>query len=350
VLSLGYGRTPHGRMLHQFGAVGEPGGAQLLLSAVTRARDAMVVVCGFGIEDLDLTRLKSPGSRALRDVLTTAAAGGVPQEPTVAVAVDISGEASPDPGAVEPSRPGSPKADAAGPAGRVELAGGAERGGPGERGAPAAPAEVESTRQRAGLDALLEDFALRLEADGLSVERSVPVGASARGDESAPPPIDLVVRDEESGRRVAVESDGPTYAALASVRERDRMRAERLARLGFEQVRVWSTDIFRDPAREVSRVRRALFPAGEEERPEGSTAVSSVSADSAAGQRRATRALEETSPEQSGPEQTGPEQTAPEQTGPEQTKDDTDLGWGEVPPSGDAHDDWLREQRPPHWE
>ncbi|KRE35981.1 hypothetical protein ASG73_15060 [Janibacter sp. Soil728] len=34
---------------------------------------------------------------------------------------------------------------------------------------------------------------------------------------------------------------------------------------------------------------------------------------------------------------------------PEQTRDDTDLGWGERPDE-DAHDRWLQEQRPPHWE
>ncbi len=34
---------------------------------------------------------------------------------------------------------------------------------------------------------------------------------------------------------------------------------------------------------------------------------------------------------------------------PEQTRDDTDLGWGDRPDE-DAHERWLREQRPPHWE
>ena len=33
---------------------------------------------------------------------------------------------------------------------------------------------------------------------------------------------------------------------------------------------------------------------------------------------------------------------------PEQTSDDTDAGWGERP-SDAAHDQWLEEQRPPHW-
>ena len=34
----------------------------------------------------------------------------------------------------------------------------------------------------------------------------------------------------------------------------------------------------------------------------------------------------------------------------EQTRDDTDVGWGEVPEPPDAHDLWLLEQRPPHWD
>ncbi|WFE30873.1 hypothetical protein O7623_25055 [Solwaraspora sp. WMMD791] len=31
---------------------------------------------------------------------------------------------------------------------------------------------------------------------------------------------------------------------------------------------------------------------------------------------------------------------------PEQTRDDTDQGWGD---RAGQHDDWLLEQRPPHW-
>ena len=36
---------------------------------------------------------------------------------------------------------------------------------------------------------------------------------------------------------------------------------------------------------------------------------------------------------------------------PEQTSDDTDAGWGEAEPDRrDPHEQWLREQRPPHWD
>lgn len=46
-----------------------------------------------------------------------------------------------------------------------------------------------------------------------------------------------------------------------------------------------------------------------------------------------------------------PAQRPPAQ--PEQTSDDTDLGWGEVPDSEleqQQTEQWLRAQRPPHWE
>lgn len=44
------------------------------------------------------------------------------------------------------------------------------------------------------------------------------------------------------------------------------------------------------------------------------------------------------------------EQPAEPAPAPEQTRDDTDEGWGEVPGRDGGHDDWLREQRPPHWD
>ena len=41
---------------------------------------------------------------------------------------------------------------------------------------------------------------------------------------------------------------------MRSTRDRDRLRAEQLARLGWRHERVWSTDVFRDPAREIARI------------------------------------------------------------------------------------------------
>ena len=68
--------------------------------------------------------------------------------------------------------------------------------------------------------------------------------------------VDLAVEHpREPGRMLlAVESDGDAYAAMGSVRERDRLRPEALERLGWHHDRVWTVDLFRDPARDSSRI------------------------------------------------------------------------------------------------
>ncbi|RGE18975.1 AAA family ATPase [Leucobacter sp. wl10] len=58
IFSIGYGRTPHGRVLSNFGGLGRPGGERLLAVAMTRARRAMTIVSCFKPEDLDRARIK----------------------------------------------------------------------------------------------------------------------------------------------------------------------------------------------------------------------------------------------------------------------------------------------------
>jgi len=75
--------------------------------------------------------------------------------------------------------------------------------------------------------------------------------------------LDLAVEDPQRPGRVlvAVEADGPRYAAMTSTRDRDRLRVEQLRRLGWEHVRIWSADLFRNPARDVARVIAAVHAA-----------------------------------------------------------------------------------------
>lgn len=58
IFSIGYGRTPHGRVLSNFGSLGQPGGERLLAVAMTRARRAMTIVSCFRPADLDTARIK----------------------------------------------------------------------------------------------------------------------------------------------------------------------------------------------------------------------------------------------------------------------------------------------------
>jgi hypothetical protein len=68
IFSIGFGRTPHGRVLSNFGVLGLPGGERLLAVAMTRARRSMVIVTCFEPADIDGERM-SHGAIALAEIL-----------------------------------------------------------------------------------------------------------------------------------------------------------------------------------------------------------------------------------------------------------------------------------------
>lgn len=75
ILTLGFGRTPHGRTLHRFGAISEANGDGLLLNALGVTRRRLTVVSCFNNSDLDVSRLRTPGSRLLASLLDFASGG-----------------------------------------------------------------------------------------------------------------------------------------------------------------------------------------------------------------------------------------------------------------------------------
>ena len=72
--------------------------------------------------------------------------------------------------------------------------------------------------------------------------------------------IDLAVVDpDQPGRYVlGIECDGAMYHAARSARDRDRLRQQVLEAVGWCLHRIWSTDWFRDPARETDRAVAAI--------------------------------------------------------------------------------------------
>ncbi|MFZ4437198.1 MAG: AAA domain-containing protein [Syntrophales bacterium] len=70
--------------------------------------------------------------------------------------------------------------------------------------------------------------------------------------------IDIAVKHPNyvSGYLAAIECDGATYHSGVSVRDRDRIRQEILESLGWKNRiwRIWSTDWFRNPGRETSKL------------------------------------------------------------------------------------------------
>lgn len=65
ILSLGYGRTAHGKTVHDFGALSQPGGDELFVNAVTRARNSMMLVSALRPQDVDLSRMRFGARRFL---------------------------------------------------------------------------------------------------------------------------------------------------------------------------------------------------------------------------------------------------------------------------------------------
>ncbi|KUM31437.1 DNA helicase [Arthrobacter sp. EpRS66] len=57
IFAWGYGRTPHGKTLHEFGALSRVGGEQLFVAAMTRSRSRMTLVSSLLPSDVDLNRV-----------------------------------------------------------------------------------------------------------------------------------------------------------------------------------------------------------------------------------------------------------------------------------------------------
>ncbi|MCH8282241.1 MAG: DUF3320 domain-containing protein [Chloroflexi bacterium] len=72
--------------------------------------------------------------------------------------------------------------------------------------------------------------------------------------------IDLAVRhpDPAKGYLLGIECDGATYHSSRYARDRDRLRQQVLEGQGWRIHRVWSTDWFRNPERELKRVVEAI--------------------------------------------------------------------------------------------
>lgn len=196
VLTLGFGRTPHGRVLHRFGVLGEAGGDAMLLGALGAARKRLHVVSCFPASDLDPERLRGPGPQLLASVLSFAQ-------------------------------------ERSGLADQVEIGNG-----------------VDVARS---VDRLVVDLGERLWRSGLVVETDYGLPGGDRI------PLAVGHPDLPGELLVAVLTDDAAYVAEPSIRVRDRQLAERLERLGWVVAQVWSAAAFLDPDAEAERVRRVVL-------------------------------------------------------------------------------------------
>jgi len=96
-----------------------------------------------------------------------------------------------------------------------------------------------------------ESVARKLRGLGYRVEHQVGSGGFF---------IDLAIVDEDKPGRflLGIECDGAMYHSARSARDRDRLRQEVLENLGWQIHRIWSTDWFKDPDREIKRVESRI--------------------------------------------------------------------------------------------
>ena len=93
--------------------------------------------------------------------------------------------------------------------------------------------------------------AARLRERGYSVHQEVASGGKF---------IDIGILDPERPGRyiIGIECDGASYHSARSARDRDRLREQILSGLGWKLHRIWSTDWFRNPERELERAVGAI--------------------------------------------------------------------------------------------
>ncbi|SEW53515.1 DUF3320 domain-containing protein [Chitinophaga arvensicola] len=96
-----------------------------------------------------------------------------------------------------------------------------------------------------------ENVAAKLEALGYIVRKQI----GSKGFY-----IDLAIVDAENPGRyiLGIECDGAAYHSARSARDRDRLRQQVLEAIGWKIHRVWSTDWFRNPERELNRLVAAI--------------------------------------------------------------------------------------------
>ena len=119
-----------------------------------------------------------------------------------------------------------------------------------ERGGPALGQDMG--RSLGGYDSPFEEsVANRLRDKGWTVHTQIGVG---------PFRVDLgVVYPEAPGRYlIGVECDGATYHRSATARDRDKVREGVLSRLGWDLLRVWSTDYWVDPRGVIDKLDAAI--------------------------------------------------------------------------------------------
>lgn len=191
ILSVGYGpKEPGGRPIIHFGPINRDGGERRLNVAITRARFKMIVITSIDPEQFSEIKSKWEGPKLLMDFLKYSKQVNYLLE---------------------------------------------DRLSPQSEGASENLSDFEKTVKEV------------LTRNGYKVDSKVGISNYK---------IDLAVIDPEDPQRylIGIECDGPSYSKAHTVRDRERIRQEVLQNLGWNLVRIWSTDWIKNPKESAERL------------------------------------------------------------------------------------------------
>ena len=193
-ISVGYGRDINGKITMNFGPLNKIGGERRLNVLVTRARNKVVVFSSITGDDFDLSKTKASGVHALKQYLDYARSHG--DSSILSKGEDFSGEF-----------------------------------------------DESNIFERSVYNQLLDK----------GINAIPQVGYAGYK-------IDFgILHPEDSSKFIlALECDGASYHSSSTARDRDRLRQEVLENLGWRFYRIWSTDWFLNPSREMSKLLDAI--------------------------------------------------------------------------------------------
>ena len=200
LFSICYGPDANGRVLMNFGPLTNEGGERRLNVAVTRARRQLIVFSTLRSEQIDLSRTKALGVAHLKEFLEFARRSGA--------------------------------------TGAADGQSAAQTGGTAEQ------------------TALEREVIAALSKNGWQADRQI--GCSGYR-------IDLAVRNPKVDGKflLGIEFDGANYKSAKTARDRDRLRGDVLASLGWRLHRIWSAEWWQNRDGEIARLESALKAAME---------------------------------------------------------------------------------------
>ncbi|PWM71731.1 MAG: HRDC domain protein [Bacillota bacterium] len=200
IFSLAYAKNEQGKVVRNFGWLNQRGGENRLNVAISRAKEKIYVVSSIASSELYVGDLQTEGPKIFKKYLEYAEAVS---------------------------------------AGKKELAHQVLLSFTADAG-EAAATDVSSDFSGAIRDALVKC--------GYEVEENVGIGGYS---------IDLAVKSQ--GRYVlGIECDARLYALSDSVRDRDVHRQEYLESRGWRLHRVWSTDWWHSPEKEIEKIQKIV--------------------------------------------------------------------------------------------